>query len=81
MLTSPTSKLYMESMARAVKGPKDTDPKEKPKGKPEMLTSSATVRNGKVYLGNKDGKFFEKGTKEVKKKSHTTYSIENRGQE
>ena len=31
---------------------------EKPKGRPEMLTSSATVRNGKVYFGNKDGKFF-----------------------
>ena len=31
---------------------------EKPKGKPEMLTSSATVRNGKVYVGNKDGKFY-----------------------
>lgn len=31
---------------------------EKPKGRPEMLTSSATVRNGKVYVGNKDGKFF-----------------------
>ena len=31
---------------------------EKPKGRPEMLTSSATVRNGKVYVGNKDGKFY-----------------------
>lgn len=30
----------------------------KPKGKPEMLLSSATVRNGKVYVGNKDGKFY-----------------------
>ena len=31
---------------------------DKPKGRPEMLTSSATVRDGKVYLGNKDGKLF-----------------------
>ena len=31
---------------------------DKPKGQPEMLVSSAVVRNGKVYLGSKDGKFF-----------------------
>jgi outer membrane protein assembly factor BamB len=30
---------------------------EKPKGKPEMLVSSAVVRDGKVYAGCKDGKF------------------------
>lgn len=28
------------------------------KGKPEMMLSSAVVKNGKVYVGNKDGKFF-----------------------
>jgi outer membrane protein assembly factor BamB len=28
------------------------------KGKPEMMVSSAVVRNGKVYVGNKEGKFF-----------------------
>lgn len=29
-----------------------------PKGQSEMLVSSAVVRNGKVYAGNKDSKFF-----------------------
>lgn len=29
-----------------------------PKGQSEMLVSSAVVRKGKVYAGNKDGKFF-----------------------
>ena len=47
MLTSPTSKLYMESMARAVKGPKDTDPKEKPKGKPEEKKAKGGKEKGK----------------------------------
>jgi outer membrane protein assembly factor BamB len=28
------------------------------KGKPEMMLSSAVVKNGKVYVGNKDGHFF-----------------------
>lgn len=28
------------------------------KGKPEMMVSSAVVRDGKVYVGNKEGKFF-----------------------
>jgi len=28
------------------------------KGKPEMMVASAVVRNGKVYVGNKEGKFF-----------------------
>ena len=49
MLTSPTSKLYMESMARAVnvRGPKDTDPKEKPKGKPEEKKAKGGKEKGK----------------------------------
>lgn len=28
------------------------------KGKPEMMVASAVVRDGKVYVGNKEGKFF-----------------------
>ena len=43
-LTSPTSKLYMESMAKAVK--KDTDPKEKPKGKPKETDPNAEKPKG-----------------------------------
>ncbi|MBL9116536.1 MAG: PQQ-binding-like beta-propeller repeat protein [Verrucomicrobiaceae bacterium] len=31
---------------------------EQPKGQAEMLVTSAVVKNGKVYAGNKDGKFF-----------------------
>lgn len=31
---------------------------EKMKGKGEMMLASAVVRNGKVYVGNKEGKFF-----------------------